>query len=138
MAKHCTNCGHELRETDKFCAECGTAVGGGAPQAPQIQWEYCEIFCDCRKVGWFPGLSDFYVFYATGIGPRGTFAVPAGDYKGGSSDIYPTKGAHPRPSDENSKAVNTLVAVLVGASWEPLPGKGQDWFSYKFRRPFRG
>jgi hypothetical protein len=27
MAKHCTNCGHELREGDKFCSECGIVLG---------------------------------------------------------------------------------------------------------------
>ena len=31
----CTKCGIELREQDKFCCECGTTTGRGAP--PPIQ-----------------------------------------------------------------------------------------------------
>jgi len=27
----CTKCGIELRERDKFCCDCGTAAGAGAP-----------------------------------------------------------------------------------------------------------
>jgi hypothetical protein len=45
MAKHCTNCGHELREGDKFCAECGTpAVEGMAARSPtNVHWEYRDL-----------------------------------------------------------------------------------------------
>jgi hypothetical protein len=31
MARHCTKCGHELRDTDNCCAECGTASGASLP-----------------------------------------------------------------------------------------------------------
>ena len=34
MARHCTKCGHELRDTDKFCAECGTASGASGASLP--------------------------------------------------------------------------------------------------------
>lgn len=33
MAKYCSNCGHELRDTDMFCSECATPVGEAAVQA---------------------------------------------------------------------------------------------------------
>ena len=35
MAKFCTNCGKELKDTDKACASCGTPVDGEAPVATQ-------------------------------------------------------------------------------------------------------
>ncbi len=35
MAKFCTNCGKELKDTDKACASCGTPVDGVAPVANQ-------------------------------------------------------------------------------------------------------
>lgn len=31
---YCRNCGAELKEEDKFCAECGAKVNEGAPQSP--------------------------------------------------------------------------------------------------------
>ena len=31
----CTKCGIELREQDKFCCECGTSTGRGAPAGMQ-------------------------------------------------------------------------------------------------------
>jgi zinc-ribbon domain len=40
MAKHCTNCGHELRDSDKFCSECGTPVGGVTRQTQPERLEY--------------------------------------------------------------------------------------------------
>lgn len=49
MAKYCANCGHELREGDKFCAGCGTPAGGVAMQAQPARrghWEYAEFAAD--------------------------------------------------------------------------------------------
>jgi hypothetical protein len=37
----------------------------------------------------------------------------------------------------NVRAVNALVTELAQQGWEPLPGKGVSWYSYKFRRPVR-
>jgi len=59
MAKHCTNCGHELRDTDKFFAECGTPVDGSRPQAqatPQGRWVY-ETFTESLNGATFKGIS---------------------------------------------------------------------------------
>ncbi len=33
----CTKCGIELREQDKFCSECGTSSGRGAPAIHPVQ-----------------------------------------------------------------------------------------------------
>lgn len=30
---HCGNCGTEIRESDRFCGQCGARVGGGSEQA---------------------------------------------------------------------------------------------------------
>src|SRR5690349_19282832 len=45
MANHCTNCGHELRDGDKFCANCGATQAGvqSAPQGGQAARETCEV-----------------------------------------------------------------------------------------------
>src|SRR5215471_5398137 len=33
---YCTKCGIELKEQDKFCNECGTSTGRGAPAAARV------------------------------------------------------------------------------------------------------
>jgi hypothetical protein len=118
MAKHCTNCGHELRETDKFCAECGTAVGGNP-----AQWEYCEVT-------WVNLNFTNKCFMGTAIGPKGIYSAgQSQEFDDGRNDI-------PWASDmKAATAINAFVIQLQSDGWEVLPNKGPYWFSYKFRRP---
>ena len=58
MAKYCTNCGHKCKDTDKFCAKCGTAAGGKAPQALAVKqghWE-CQTFTESLAGARFKGI----------------------------------------------------------------------------------
>jgi zinc ribbon protein len=74
MAKHCTNCEHELRDTDKFCAECGTAVGGVTSQSQPTQWEYCDIATKVmRERATFLSYYTACCFQAEGAGQNGVF-----------------------------------------------------------------
>jgi uncharacterized membrane protein YvbJ len=58
MANFCSNCGHELRERDKFCSECATPVGGAATQAQPERSEYCEI--TWTKKGFFIQAQSYF------------------------------------------------------------------------------
>ena len=72
MAKHCTNCGHEVQDSDKFCAGCGTKVGGALVPAQPIQYEVCEIIYQVVKNGgWFG--QDQSQLCAKALGPKGIY-----------------------------------------------------------------
>ena len=43
MTNYCTTCGQEVREGDKFCAECGTPVDSPASSPLIARWETCDI-----------------------------------------------------------------------------------------------
>ena len=58
MARYCTNCGHGRNDTDKFCSECGTAIGGRAVHAQAVQkghWE-CQTFTESLGGARFNGI----------------------------------------------------------------------------------
>lgn len=132
MAHHCTECGHELRDTDKFCAECGTPVDGAPPQAPVIQWQYCDIDLANDEGGgygsfFFGGRRSFW--RAIGVGPNGRFvAAKSGEFAHRGRSI----------SDEASQALDELIRRLSRDGWELLPIRGSLWYNYKFRRIARG
>jgi hypothetical protein len=100
MAKHCTNCGHELRGDDTFCAECGTSVGGTAPQSQPVrqgQWEY-RTFTEGLVGGIFTGPIE--------------------------SIDWPFDGGAPRVDSEDvdgfiQRVVNQLVVRVSFEGWEP-------------------
>ena len=76
MANFCTNCGHGRKETDKFCAECGTAVGGGGAKAHAVQhghWE-CQTFTESLAGAGFKGIDWPSAGCAPGAKPRGGIA----------------------------------------------------------------
>lgn len=129
MAKHCTNCGHELRDTDKFCAECGTAVGGVLSVSQATRQEACEIVgIWIEDGGWFG--QDHCQFVAKAIGPRGTF----------NAEVSPIlKGGILREeTPEHKAALDSLIRRLAADGWEPLPTRGKDWYSFKFHRQVKG
>ncbi|SRR5258706_15586812 len=133
MATFCTNCGHELREGGKFCAECGTPVEGqGIPQTAPIGWEYCEITFSVKKGGFLTVNKGS--FFAQAVGPKGT-------YEAARSPIAFNTGAEMRfggyglsEDDRKTKAAHEeVVQALVSSGWEPT-GRGEWWWEYKFRR----
>jgi sugar (pentulose or hexulose) kinase len=129
MAKHCTNCGHELLETDKFCAECGTAVGGTATQAQPQQWDYCEIVWT-RHGFW--GWQSY--FWAKNLGT-------GKEVLRGNKTFGPNYDFHNQPyveKDKNSPpALDEIERLLISSGWEPN-GHGTDgWYNQQFRRPMR-
>lgn len=131
MAKHCTNCGHELRDSDKFCAECGTAVGGNAPTQPEpVRYEYCEI--ENQLVGdfGFMAMDKLYRLFAVAVSPiRGQYtAAEAIEWNDDGKRKLPTGDA----------ALSQMVRYLASQGWELMPQRGKNWYSYKFRRPVKG
>lgn len=129
MAKHCTNCGYELRDTDKFCAECATPVGGIAPHSQATQWETCEIIGNqVKDGGWFG--QDQSQFVAKAVGPRGTF----------NAEVSPLlKGVFWwGETPEHKAALDDLIRRLAADGWVLLPTKGENWYSFKFHRQVKG
>lgn len=96
LARYCANCGHELREGDKFCAECGTSAGGAAAQAQPARrghWEY-HTFTESLNGAKFTGIS---------------YPMDGGVASAKSGDIAGTI----------ERVVNALVARLSAEGWEP-------------------
>lgn len=119
MAKHCTNCGHELRETDKFCAECGTAVEGGAPQSKPTQWEYCEVDTVDGKAKFLASAQHHWV--ATVVGRNGMYEVA-------KSERLPGWPTDPLGNDVfgHRKTLQAFIQKLVADGWEPIQGRGSS------------
>jgi hypothetical protein len=130
VAKHCTNCGHGLRDTDKFCPECGTSVNQESGTNAGATYETCEI-------KWKRQRSMFlyrFVFYAEAIGPRGMYAAAQSAEVVNSPSPAGMSGVIPK---RTHAALNALVSLLAAEGWEPVSEKGPAWYSYKFRRPVR-
>jgi zinc-ribbon domain len=127
MAKHCTNCGHELRETDKFCAECGTPLGGVAAQSIVLEFCTIKLLSEQKLVGrkvWFT---------AEGTGPYGIRNV-ASSHK--FNNFIPFGWTI--PVDAKFKAaLAEIIQVLIADGWEQLPDMGPREYNYKFRRPVK-
>jgi len=70
MAKHCANCGHELREGDTLCARCGTLVGRQEHPAEPVRWQHCEIVGEQ-----FPLLWQKDTFAVHIRGPKGVHQI---------------------------------------------------------------
>lgn len=127
MAKFCSNCGHELRDTDKFCSECGAAVGGGA--ALPGAWEYCEIKLWHKEVIF----GEQEMLYAEGSGPYGVRTVARGrTFRSQVTYEWPVQ-----LNDTYKTALSDLVQTLIAEGWEQLPNKGPAPWSFKFRPPFK-
>ena len=58
---YCTKCGVELRERDRFCAECGTATGYGRQQAAGTVYNRLSRPRDDRKIaGVCAGIARYF------------------------------------------------------------------------------
>ncbi len=137
MAKYCTNCGREMREDDKFCAECGTPVSGAVstpalPQQPYqpLSWEYCTIKASW-KGGWtYRGVKGF--FYGEATGPSGIYMVARSrEWQDKDGDTFRISSVN-----RDMKAVlSEFVQTLVASGWELIPEMGRVEWEYTFRRP---
>jgi hypothetical protein len=129
----CPSCSAELPDSAKFCANCGaprTAPAAAEPAAPS--WETCEIVAATAGEKWSPVFpSDYIRFKAQADGPQGEYTVGESDrIKAGLADYYQAN----KQNKNHVKAVEALAAALTGGGWERA-GKGQAWFSLRFRRP---
>ena len=117
MAKHCTNCGLELRETDKFCAECGTPVGGVQIPSPQpVQHETCQIEYEYLRSN-FWGDEYHLRFFADAVGPRGTYVA-------GRSAQFRSAYSAPARDPDLEPVLNDLIRNLTSEGWESLGRMG--------------
>src|SRR5262245_40885083 len=55
----CTKCGIELKEQDKFCNECGTSTGRGAPATPRAD-RLTRSVTDFKIAGVCGGFSRYF------------------------------------------------------------------------------
>jgi roadblock/LC7 domain-containing protein len=134
MAKYCTNCGHELREGDKFCAECGTPVGSPASVPLRPRWETCDItYREVKPAGLFTRAQGQFV--AIALGRVGSYVVA-------ESAVFAV-GANDAPDlnePEHVAALTALISRLTADGWVALAEKvphpmfGYLWFGHKFRR----
>jgi hypothetical protein len=134
MATFCTSCGHELRDSDKFCAECGTAVGApGAAQAQRAVYETYRIkFRLLGKSLGFGILPSRMEFFAEAIGPHGTYEAGL-SAKFGGMENYPVNGMR-----SHRNALDGLIKGLTSQGWESQGPHGDNWWNYDFRRPVMG
>jgi hypothetical protein len=127
MTIYCTTCDYELRVADKFCAKCGTRVGGGTHTAQPEQWEFCYL----EGVEAKTLLSSRMCFVAEAAGPydkrkagrRATF------------NSTPTRYDQGTLSHEGQQILRALMRTLIAQGWEYMPGSREQEWSYQFRRP---
>ncbi len=127
MRMHCTNCGHGVLASERFCSACGMPVAAIVPQTFPAQWEYCEIReYVIREGGWFTNAE--YALTAVAIGQSGTYNAGEVTYKGDSE--YEQRSA---------QALSMLIMRLIETGWErlsldPQEAAGDKWCNYKFIR----
>jgi len=137
MARYCTNCGHELRDGDKFCSECGTPVGSLASSPLRPRWETCEI--TCREVKAARRFTKVQLqFVAAAIGR-------VGRYVAAESEVFPA-GEDDAPDysePDHMRILTALITRLTADGWNVLPDRvehpvfGYLWYGYRFHRLIR-
>ncbi len=154
---YCPNCGKPVDAADNFCRSCGQALKGGTVgnQAESMQWEYCtttwerEIVEISKGTFWRPSKTEFYwLFFATAVGPHGTYIVPTAEYKvqwvlNGIDETQDSQTSYDSDGDAYTayyprgplceKSVNGLMAELSSQGWLLLPDSS-GLFVHKFRR----
>jgi hypothetical protein len=127
MAIYCTTCDHELRETDKFCAKCGTRVRRGVHIAQPEQWEFCHLQGFEAKTS----LSCRMSFLAEATGPYGM--REAG--KRATFTSTPTRYGQGMLSHEGQQMLGALMRTLIAQGWEYIPDRPEQEWNHQFRRP---
>ncbi len=85
------------------------------------QWEYAEVRVEYAS-WWRPWYCRFWLDVVSPI---------EGAYSGGyGNDMqhYQWEGKQAR------RFLEDFIAGVVGLGWEPMPQRGGDWYSYRFRR----
>lgn len=138
----CINCGGQVPDVAKFCADCGTPVNGAAldtsapssernARPPEPAVERCKTVVKMVKHGRIMAQKSRIV--AEGWGPQGPYIVD-----GAAPEIYYTPDSYrqARYGDEWSRAVHALFERLSAAGWvherEAASGK---WWEQNFVRP---
>jgi hypothetical protein len=139
----CQGCGGSYDDQFKFCPYCGRSK----PEPTTINlnvtsddiWETCEInlVCEKKQIGsvpkWLLEMNAWF-FEATAIGVQGKYAADHSQQLDLITEIgrdrntgafYPTQSASPK--------LNALIKKLVLDGWQPI-GRGQEWYSERFRR----
>ena len=119
MAKHCTSCGHEVREGEKFCAECGTPTGTTS-QSEWSEWETCDLG-EGGEDNWLWGTR--YYCFATVTGPNGVYVIAKSQQLSNSDHTH------------NANVQNGMLQKLMKDGWE-LVGTVQEYNGdhYRLRR----
>lgn len=140
---YCSNCGTQLPDDASFCLKCGKSVVSSNPKSVEEKWETCEIVCenyessmsfwDRREAGFQEKHAD-KLFGETRVGGTYKFVVKVFSQVG-VSVIKTTNNYYLRddPRQAASKEIDKMTAELVKEGWEAT-GKGERWYSYKFRR----
>lgn len=140
--KYCAECGTQLPDDANFCTKCGkpqaAPPGEAAPASPPDlatgeagEWEECEITAVMAGERWspvFPSEMIKFAAQATGEGDGRTIRESP-PVKAGLADYYQANKAN----KFHIKAVEELAAALAADGWERA-GKGEAWFSRRFRR----
>jgi hypothetical protein len=161
----CDGCGGSYDDQFKFCPHCGRAKS--EPPTVNINvtlddiWETCEIYLAYNFEKPSAGLDKIlgisrisWRFEATAIGPQGRYAAAWSDtlepQKNGRGDYFskftgvrlddhiheqnPTIDRLIRANCESK--VDDLINKLVKDGWQPT-GRGQEWYSERFRRKIK-
>ena len=141
----CKGCGGSYDDKFKFCPYCGRAkpepVTLNVNVTSDDVWETCEI-CLVKYVEKFTGglgklldlsKKEVWQFEATAIGPQGRYGAAWSkplkrfydyDRSGSDTEFY---------QDSCLPKVDALIKKLVSNGWQPT-GRGEEWYSEKFRR----
>jgi hypothetical protein len=140
----CEGCGGSYENQFKFCPHCGRAK----PESNTLNinvtsddvWETCEINLVHGESQLFAYNVKWY-FEATAIGTKGRYAaalsevlkkpvafspIALGDYwYSGQEPVLLRERCQPK--------LDNLISKLVTDGWQPI-GRGQEWYSERFRR----
>lgn len=98
----------------------------------QPEWEACEIeWVNITNIGDHLLARSRGYFKASAIGPSGSYLAGA-TLDGLIIDGRARKAL--KSNDNVRQAFEELISELIKDGWEPVEGRGNDWFSQRFRR----
>jgi hypothetical protein len=139
----CAGCTASYDSKFQFCPYCGRAKPEPLTMNVNVTsddvWETCEIIL---VQGPNEGLKATLYFEARAIGPKGKYAAKTSeklrlsvvDLTGKDDFVWDSNTRQPvtRPRNCQPK-VDAVIAALVAEGWQPV-GRGQEWYSERFRR----
>jgi hypothetical protein len=140
----CQGCGGSYDDKFKFCPHCGRAKPEPNIMTINVNvtsddvWETCEIYLVYLNKSTFGNL-EWYL-EATAIGPQGKYAAATSQKLEqqffGARDYYSIDNKPYNIRLTRNKCepkLNDLIKKLVSDGWQPV-GRGQEWYSERFRR----